>query len=296
MESNLFKKEYADLIDQMMAQLLPDKETYPSIIHEAMQYSLFAGGKRFRPILCLCAAEAVGGTKELVLPAACALELVHTYSLIHDDLPGMDNDDYRRGKLTNHKVYGEAIAILAGDGLLTLAFEWIADMATKEQIPAENILAAIRELAAVSGVMGMVGGQVADVISENKTPTKELLEYIHAHKTGALIKGSVLIGGILAGADEKEKQILTIYGENLGLAYQITDDILDIVGDEAKIGKPVGSDKRNNKATFPSLYGLENSYKMAELAIDRALAAIKDLKGDIKKLEYLAQSLIDREA
>lgn len=290
-----FKQEYKQLVDERLRQLLPNSSVYPEVIHEAMAYSVFAGGKRFRPVLCLCACEAVGGTLETALDAACALEMVHTYSLIHDDLPGMDDDDYRRGKLTNHKVFGEGIAILAGDALLTQAFEVLADGALLQGDPQKAALA-VKELAHASGTLGMVGGQVADIISEGKQPTQELLEYIHHHKTAALIIASVKLGGIFAGADRLQLTQLESYGRHLGLAYQITDDILDITGDAAKIGKPVGSDIKNNKATFPALFGLEQSRQMAVKAVDAAIKALKELPGDTAKLSAMAQSLIGREA
>lgn len=290
-----FQQEYKQLVDRRLRELLPGESVYPEVIHEAMAYSLFAGGKRFRPILCLCACEAAGGALESSLDAACALEMVHTYSLIHDDLPGMDDDDYRRGKLTNHKVFGEGIAILAGDALLTQAFEVLADCALGQKEPQKAALA-VKELAHASGTLGMVGGQVADIISEGKQPTQELLEYIHHHKTAALIIASVKLGGIFAGADAAQLAQLSAYGRHLGLAYQITDDILDITGDAAKLGKPVGSDIKNNKATFPALFGLEQSRQMAKQAVDAAVKALDELPGDTAKLTIMAQSLIGREA
>ena len=290
-----FKQDYKQLVDERLRQLLMDEAVYPEVIHKSMAYSLFAGGKRFRPVLCLCACEAVGGALDAALDAACALEMVHTYSLIHDDLPGMDDDDYRRGKLTNHKVFGEGIAILAGDALLTQAFEVLADCALGQNEPQKAALA-VKELAYASGTRGMVGGQVADIISEGKQPTQELLEYIHHHKTAALIIASVKLGGIFAGADSIQLAQLESYGRHLGLAYQITDDILDITGDAAKIGKPVGSDIKNNKATFPALFGLEQSRQMAKQAVDAAVKALDELPGDTAKLNVMAQSLIGREA
>ena len=290
-----FRQEYRQLVDERLRQLLPKEDIYPAIIHEAMAYSLFAGGKRFRPLLCLCACQAVGGRLEDALDAACALEMVHTYSLIHDDLPGMDNDDYRRGKLTNHKVFGEGIAILAGDALLTQAFEVLADCGLRSGYGPKSVWAA-KELAHASGSLGMIGGQTADIISEGQTPTQSLLEYIHHHKTAALIIASVKLGGIFASASEAALAQLARYGRQLGLAYQITDDILDVTGDESKIGKPVGSDIKNNKATFPALYGLEKSRQMAEQAVAMAIQELKGLPGDTTKLADMAQSLIGREA
>lgn len=286
-------EEYKQLTEARLKELLPDKEVYPGVIHEAMAYSLFAGGKRFRPTLCLAGCEAVGGKNEDCLDAACALECIHTYSLIHDDLPGMDDDDYRRGKLTNHKVFGEGMAILAGDALLTVAFELLANMSNGQN--EQQLLQVIKEIAVASGTMGMVGGQVVDLQSENTEPTEELLQYIHTHKTGALITASVRVGGILGGATEEELQQLTIYGEKLGLAFQITDDILDVIGDEAKLGKPVGSDEKNHKATYPALFGLEQSKIMAQQAVEDAIRAIDCFGEKAIKLELLAQYLISRD-
>lgn len=286
-------EEYKQLTEARLKELLPDKEVYPGVIHEAMAYSLFAGGKRFRPTLCLAGCEAVGGKNEDCLDAACALECIHTYSLIHDDLPGMDDDDYRRGKLTNHKVFGEGMAILAGDALLTVAFELLANMSNGQN--EQQLLQVIKEIAVASGTMGMVGGQVVDLQSENTEPTEELLQYIHTHKTGALITASVRVGGILGGATEEELEQLSIYGEKLGLAFQITDDILDVIGDEAKLGKPVGSDEKNHKATYPALFGLEQSKIMAQQAVEDAIRAIDCFGEKAIKLELLAQYLISRD-
>lgn len=290
-----FQEQYKQLIDEHLHRVLPGEAVYPQVIHQAMAYSLFAGGKRFRPVLCLCACEAVGGDITKALAAACAIEMIHTYSLIHDDLPGMDNDDYRRGKPTNHKVFGEGMAILAGDALLTQAFECLADDGIAHVEPQKTMLA-VKELAAAAGSLGMVGGQVVDIISENTQPTYELLSYIHGHKTAALIIAAVKMGGIYGNASPKQLGQLAIYGENLGLAFQITDDILDLTGDEAKIGKPIGSDVKNNKATFPLLYGLERSQLMAQEAVDTAIAALEDMPGDTAKLIFMAHSLIGREA
>lgn len=286
-------QQYKLLVENRMQELLPSGNVYPSLIHEAMAYSLFAGGKRFRPVLCLAGCEAVGGSLDDGLDAACALECIHTYSLIHDDLPGMDDDDYRRGKLTNHKVFGEGIAILAGDALLTYAFEILAGMADGSN--EKQLLQVVKELAAASGTLGMIGGQTVDILSENAEPTQELLHYIHSRKTGALITAAVRIGGILGHATAEQLQQLTIYGENLGLAFQITDDILDVVGDEQKLGKPVGSDEKNHKATYPALFGLEQSRAMAVQAVEDAIIAIESFGDGAIKLKLLAQYLIERD-
>ena len=243
-------------VDTALECYLPPADNYPGTIHEAMRYSIFAGGKRLRPVLTLAAAEAVGGGSEQVMPAACAMELIHTYSLIHDDLPAMDNDDYRRGKPTSHKEYGEAMAILAGDALLTLAFELLARVADGGVVPPERVVRVVAEVARGAGTRGLIGGQVVDTLSAGDISDPATLEYIHRHKTGALYQVAVRSGAILAGAGEKQLTALTTYAEQLGLAFQIVDDILDVVGDAGKIGKPVGSDEKNSKVTYPALFGL----------------------------------------
>lgn len=243
-------------VDKALETLVPRTGTFPPTVIEAMRYSLFAGGKRVRPILAIASAEALGADARGMLPAAGALELIHTYSLIHDDLPAMDNDDFRRGRPTCHKVYGDAMAILAGDGLLNLAFEVLSDPKRLKAVPARRMLAITREIAAASGVFGMVGGQVVDMESEGKDVDFPTLEYIHTHKTGALIRASVRVGALYGGASEKKLKALTRYGEYIGLAFQIADDILDIVGKQEDIGKDVGSDLKKGKKTFPSFYGL----------------------------------------
>lgn len=294
MDVKTYMAEMGRATDGRLRQLLPAESVYPEIIHQAMAYSVFAGGKRFRPVLCLAACEAVSGSWQQALDGACALECIHTYSLIHDDLPGMDDDDYRRGKLTNHKVYGEGMAILAGDGLLTYAFEILSGMEGDRK--PEQLLQIIREVSRASGTAGMIGGQVADIISEKVTPNAELLKYIHTHKTGALIVASVRMGAILGGAGEDQLAALTEYAQQLGLAFQITDDILDIVGDESKIGKPVGSDEKNEKATFPSLFGLEQSRLMAAQAVAAAVAALEPFGARGEQLRALARYLLSRES
>ncbi|MDA8233501.1 MAG: polyprenyl synthetase family protein [Clostridia bacterium] len=283
------------LVDDALEQLLPTAETNPVTIHQAMRYSIFAGGKRLRPILVIAAAEAVGLEGQKVLPVACALELIHTYSLIHDDLPAMDNDDYRRGKLTNHKVYGEGMAILAGDGLLTLAFQLMAQKDGNGYNNEKALLQVISEVALAAGTMGMIGGQVADIEAENTVIDGEALRSIHARKTGALYRASLRSGAILAGATQKQLEALTKYAEALGLAFQITDDILDIEGDESKLGKKVGSDIKNNKATYPALYGLENSKKMAAQALEEAFEALASFGSEADLLREIAKYIIKRE-
>lgn len=288
-----YMKETAIQTEARLRELLPTVVCYPSVIHEAMAYSIFAGGKRFRPVLCMAACEAVCGNGAVALDAACALECIHTYSLIHDDLPGMDNDDYRRGKLTNHKVFGEGMAILAGDALLTYAFEILTNM--DDGTHSRQIVQIIHEISKASGEAGMIGGQVVDILSERKEPNLELLQYIHTHKTGALIVASVRVGAILGGASAEQLQALTVYAQQLGLAFQITDDILDVVGDSEKIGKPVGSDEKNQKATYPLLFGMEQSQQMAKEAVDAAVDALVSMGDRADLLRQLALYLLNRE-
>jgi geranylgeranyl diphosphate synthase, type II len=239
---------------------------YPEKIYEAMRYSLLAGGKRLRPILCLASCELAGGTTSMAIPTACALEMIHTMSLIHDDLPAMDNDDYRRGKLTNHKVYGDDIAILAGDALLTYAFEFIATKT--ENVPPQQVLQTIAHLTRASGAAGLVGGQVVDVESEGKTDVSlETLNYIHAHKTGALLEACVVCGAILASASAADLQRLSRFAKNIGLAFQIVDDILDITATQEELGKTAGKDVQAGKVTYPSLWGIEESRRQASLLV-----------------------------
>jgi geranylgeranyl diphosphate synthase, type II len=246
---------------------------YPEKIYEAMRYSLLAGGKRLRPILCLASCELAGGTTSMAMPTACALEMIHTMSLIHDDLPAMDNDDYRRGKLTNHKVYGEDIAILAGDGLLTYAFEFIATKT--ENVPPQQVLQTIAHLGRAAGAGGLIGGQVVDVESEGKTDVSlETLNYIHAHKTGALLEACVICGAILASASEADLQRLSRFAKNIGLAFQIVDDILDITATQEELGKTAGKDVQAGKVTYPSLWGIEESRRQASQLVADAKAQL----------------------
>lgn len=242
---------------------------YPEQIYDAMRYSLLAGGKRLRPILCLATCELTGGTVEMAMPTACALEMIHTMSLIHDDLPAMDNDDYRRGKLTNHKVFGEDVAILAGDGLLAYAFEHVA-VETKN-VPAERLLKVVARLGRAVGAAGLVGGQVVDLECEGKTDVSlETLNFIHNHKTAALLEASVTSGALLAGASEDDLQRLLHYAQNIGLAFQIVDDILDITATQEELGKTAGKDLTAQKATYPSIWGLEESRRQADRLIHDA--------------------------
>ena len=276
------------MVEQFLAQLPWDKD----ILNQSMYYSLVGGGKRIRPVLALASAEAVGGNPEEILPAAVSLELIHTYSLIHDDLPAMDNDDYRRGRLSNHKVYGEAQAILAGDALLTYAFEFLADPGLSQP---ERQLRIIREVAVAAGKVGMVGGQVADVAGEGKTLTLNEIEEIHKAKTGALLTVSARLGGILAGGTEEQVKALTDYAQALGLAFQIKDDILDVVGDSETLGKPAGSDLRQGKSTYVSLLGLEGAGRELHTQILKAQSALKLFNESAIFLSELANYIEQRQ-
>ncbi|EGL16685.1 polyprenyl synthetase [Paenibacillus sp. HGF7] len=264
---------YAKEVEGELRELFPRLWDIPDVLRQSAQYSIDAGGKRLRPILVLAAAEALGGRKEAAMPVACAIEMVHTYSLIHDDLPAMDNDDYRRGKLTNHKVYGEAMAILAGDALLTQAF-YSASQARRHGVPAEQVLNIVEELAEYSGARGMVGGQVADMKGEQGITELSGLEYIHQHKTSDLIIFSLRAGGRIAGADDKQLEALTAFGRSIGLAFQIQDDILDVTGTQEKLGKAVGSDEKQQKVTYPFFIGMEESERRVALLTDEAKTAI----------------------
>jgi len=283
-----------DIVDKSLEKLVPSAKIFPSSVHEAMRYSLFAGGKRVRPILAIAAAEALGAKTAGLLPIAGTLELIHTYSLIHDDLPAMDNDDLRRGRPTCHKVYGEAIAILAGDGLLNLAFEVLSEPRQLKSVPPNRLVAIIREIATASGVSGMVGGQVVDMESEGRDIDFPTLEYIHTHKTGALIRASVRVGSLYARAGKRQLKALTRYGEMVGLAFQIADDILDITGKQEELGKDVGSDIKKGKKTFPSFYGLEESRRRAVEVVDKAVTALKDFDRKADPLRELAKYTINR--
>jgi geranylgeranyl diphosphate synthase type II len=287
-------KEKAALVSERLA-LSVETEEIPETLRQAMAYSLLAGGKRLRPVLVLATMEAFGKPIDAGIPVACAAEMIHTYSLIHDDLPAMDNDDFRRGKPTNHKVYGEAIAILAGDALLTQAFEMVCE-AEKSGASAANVLHIVRELASYAGAKGMVGGQCADIEGENTALTLEQLQYIHQHKTADLLVFCVRAGAILAGASEQQLALLTRYANNIGLAFQIQDDILDVTGDEAKIGKPVGSDEKHNKSTYPSLIGMEASREWLHRLVEEAKQALTEAElADDRSLRLLAEFIIERD-
>jgi geranylgeranyl diphosphate synthase type II len=281
------------LVDAELDRLVPPESTPPETIHRAMRYSLFAGGKRIRPILCMEAAAAVCGSAEGVAACACALELIHTYSLIHDDLPALDNDDYRRGKLTNHKVFGDAMAILAGDALLTLAFQVLAQLA----IAGDRKILLVAELAAASGTVGgMLGGQVADLEGEGKPPEADLLETIHRAKTGALLRASLRLGAIYAGASGEQYAGLSRYGEHVGLAFQIVDDILDVEASSESLGKTAGKDAAQHKITFPAVYGLEASRRMAEEECAHAHATLAPFGPRAERLHELADLIVQRKS
>jgi len=287
-----YLKERQKLCEAALDEAIP--VIYPEKIYESMRYSLLAGGKRLRPILCLATCEMMGGTIEMAMPTACAVEMIHTMSLIHDDLPAMDNDDYRRGLLTNHKVYGEDIAILAGDGLLAYAFEFVA-IRTPECVPRDKVLQVVARLGRALGAAGLVGGQVVDLESEGKSDISlETLNFIHNHKTAALLEACVVCGGILASASAEDVQRLTRYSQNIGLAFQIVDDILDITSTQEQLGKTAGKDLIAKKVTYPSLWGLEKSRVKAQELIDAACAELEPFKESAQPLKAIAHYITSR--
>jgi geranylgeranyl diphosphate synthase type II len=271
---------------------LPLKNNRQKAIYEGMRYSLFAGGKRIRPVLMMETFTMFNKDEDSIMPFACALEMIHTYSLIHDDLPAMDDDDYRRGKPTNHKVYGDAMAILAGDGLLNKAFETVSQNTSRLNLPTENILKSIEILSKASGSEGMIGGQVTDMFVEERT--MEYLEYMHTLKTGALIKAACEIGATAGGASEEEINNLSNYAHYLGLAFQVKDDILDFTADEEELGKPVGSDVKNDKLTYVTLVGLEESQKILEDYTEKAISSLYIFGDRADKLREVAEYLLNR--
>ncbi|QGJ69090.1 Geranylgeranyl pyrophosphate synthase [Planctomycetales bacterium 10988] len=293
--TNTFPQRVAPLRESVEAALLQyvrrDLETTPQPLQEAMEYSLLAGGKRLRAILVLLAAEACGGEISAAMPAACAIEMIHTYSLIHDDLPAMDDDELRRGKPTNHKVFGEATAILAGDGLLTYAFEILAT----DSASAEVAAACVACLAKAAGPVGMVGGQMKDLSQEGRPGTLEMLESIHEKKTGAMILAALQLGAIRAGATAKQHAALETYGKHLGLAFQIQDDLLDVQGEQAALGKRVNKDSEMGKLTFPGLLGIAESQRRAKDLIEQALAALAIFESRASRLEALAHYVLERD-
>lgn len=291
----MLKEEWQNkraLVEAALVRELREKEAFDARLAESMKYSLMAGGKRLRPILLMASADAAGGRGEDYLPAACALEMIHTYSLIHDDLPAMDNDDYRRGKPTNHVIYGAGLATLAGDALLTLAFETLT---RQKGVNAETLIRVVREISVAAGANGMVGGQALDLASEGKHISRETLYRMHMAKTGALFHSAIRSGAILAGASDNTLTALTEYADAFGLAFQITDDILDVTGDEETIGKPVGSDERNHKSTYVTLTSLDEAKALARETVDRARRALLPLGGKAEFLDELAEYLIARD-
>ena len=290
-----YMADRAQAVDRALDRFLPRESALPASLHKAMRYSVFAGGKRLRPVLVAAGAEAVGGTLEAVMPAACAVEMIHTYSLIHDDLPAMDNDDFRRGVPTSHKVFGEAIAILAGDALLTLAFRLLANSS-----PAGGEAGRLRdmliEVADAAGSAGMVGGQVADIECEGKVAGAAIVDYIHTHKTAALIRASIRSGAILAGASAAELKALGVVGDSLGLAFQIMDDILDITATSEELGKTAGKDQAQQKATYPAVHGIEASRRRAQALVADAHAALAPFGERALPLRALGTFIIERKA
>ncbi len=284
-------KERQQLVESALAGELNKKSPIDKTLTESMEYSLMAGGKRLRPVLLMAAADALGTDGTKFLKTGIAIEMIHTYSLIHDDLPAMDDDDYRRGKLTNHKVYGAGMATLAGDALLTLAFEV---MLRQEGVDAETLVKVVREMSAAAGPDGMVGGQALDMESENKRIDMDTMRLVHMGKTGALFRAAIRSGAILAGATEVQLAALTEYADKFGLAFQITDDILDVIGDEAVIGKPVGSDEKNHKSTYVTLTSLDEAKKLAQETVEEAVAALKDFGPEADFLRELVSYLVDR--
>jgi geranylgeranyl diphosphate synthase type II len=278
-------------VDAALDRLLPSESVAPATIHKAMRYSLFAGGKRLRPVLCLSAAEACEAGEEAAMPLACAVECIHTYSLIHDDLPCMDDDDLRRGRATNHKVFGEGVAVLAGDALLTIAFELCAKTRPSRTFTVGDYVA---ELALVAGSRELIGGQVEDLEAEGKTIAPEQLRHIHEHKTAALLRGSIRLGAMAGGAGQRQMESLTTFGHDIGLAFQIIDDILDATSTKEAMGKSVRADEKNEKATYPKIWGLDKSRAEARRLTDHALAALGSFGPSATALREIASYMLAR--
>jgi geranylgeranyl diphosphate synthase type II len=291
MDLGTYLKTVKQEVDAALDRYLPRANTKPTTLHKAMRYSVFAGGKRLRPLLCLAAAEACGGNRAQAMPLACAVECVHTYSLIHDDLPAMDNDDFRRGKPTNHKVFGEAVAILAGDALLTQAFEIAAQCRGWRRYGHKDV---ILELAQAAGSKQLVGGQVADLEGEGREVTQTQLRYIHERKTAALLRCAVRLGGMGANCNRTQLLALTDFGFNIGLAFQVIDDILDVTQSSEQLGKTAGKDAAAGKATYPAVVGLEKSRRIAKTLTNRAFAALEGFHGRVEILRTLAEYLLNR--
>lgn len=289
-----YLEEKRQTVDRYLEAHLPPVGASPTVLHEAIRYSLLGNGKRLRPILTIAAAESICSPPLAMLPVACAFEFIHTYSLIHDDLPAMDNDDFRRGKPTNHKVYGDGVAILAGDGLHTMAFEWCSRADLVNDLAPDVQVRIIRELALGAGNHGMVGGQVMDIQAENQRVELEELRTIHAHKTGKLIRAAVRAGGLLSGADSRQFEQLTAYAEDVGLAFQIADDVLNVTGTREELGKDANTDAERGKQTYPAFYGLEGARKLAQDRADHAISRLKGFDEKADSLRGMAQYVVSR--
>ncbi|RKD34564.1 polyprenyl synthetase family protein [Thermohalobacter berrensis] len=290
-------EKYKKIIEDNIDKILPKSNNkYQSKVFDSMRYSIFAGGKRLRPILTLKTCELISGDYKPAIPFALAIEMIHTYSLIHDDLPAMDDDNYRRGKLTNHRVYGEAMAILAGDGLLNFAYEVMNEAILENNKDNHRLIKAFSKIATAAGVYGMIGGQVVDILSENTKIDADTLDFIHKHKTSALIEASIVSGAIIGGASDNEINALEKYGKSIGLGFQIRDDILDTIGDMKKLGKDIGSDEEKNKSTYISLYGLENSINKTKELCEEAINSLSIFnQKDISFFVELAKYLVNRD-
>ena len=294
MDIHQYLDQQRQRVDHYLEHSLPASLRNPEQLYEAMRYSLLAGGKRVRPILTIATAQALGYDDDAMLPFAASLEFIHTYSLVHDDLPAMDDDDYRRGRLTNHKVYGDGMAILAGDALQTMAFELCSQDAGPHSLTTSQQLQIVRELAFGSGHQGMVGGQVMDIQAENQKVELAHLQKIHAHKTGQLIRAAVRIGGIIGGASSTQLDNLTGYAEDIGLAFQIADDVLNMVGTREELGKDAGTDEKRGKQTYPSFFGVEGSKKLGEDCVERAMTRLESFDQQADPLRQIASYIIER--
>ena len=294
MDIQHYLEQQREKIDRFLDQVVPDGQGLPKTLYESMRYSLLGGGKRIRPILTLAAADAIGTQNDEILPFAAALELIHTYSLVHDDLPAMDNDDYRRGRLTNHKVFGDGMAILAGDALLTMAFELCSRPTIDGSTTSGQQVQIIQELAMGSGHAGMVGGQVLDIQAENQDIDLVTLQTIHNYKTGKLIRAAVRIGGIFAGADSSQLDSLTGYAEDIGLAFQIADDVLNMTGTREELGKDAGTDAKRGKKTYPTFYGVEGARELGDQCVKRAIQRLERFDHQADPLRALAEYVMSR--
>lgn len=292
LDLNDYLKERKAMVDEALERFLPPASDVPNVLHEAIRYSALDGGKRLRPVLTLAACEAVGEAIETALPAACAIECIHCFSLIHDDLPCMDDDDFRRGRPTSHKTYGEATALLAGDALLSLAFELVAQTPLNDK---NKVLQTVQLLARATGTGGMIGGQVLDMQAQGRQVTRDDVEQIHRWKTGALLEASVVVGAMLGGGTDGQIEAMSAYGRHIGLAFQVADDLLDLRGDSEKLGKSTGSDLRMQKATYPSVIGVEASEELARQAMKDAVDALSGFDNRAEPLRLLARFIVDRD-